>query len=55
VASVILDTRGSAGLKVNVKVFAMVVKGRFVAKLPGARVDELFCRLLRRRAGEGLP
>jgi TfoX N-terminal domain len=32
---------GSVGLKVNGKVFAMVVKGRFVAKLPKARVDEL--------------
>lgn len=32
---------GSVGLKVSGKVFAMVVKGRFVAKLPKARVDEL--------------
>lgn len=32
---------GSVGLKVNGKVFAMVVKGRFVAKLPKSRVDEL--------------
>ena len=32
---------GSAGLKVNGKVFAMVVRGRFVAKLPRLRVDEL--------------
>lgn len=32
---------GSAGLKVNGRVFAMLVKGRFVAKLPKARVDEL--------------
>jgi hypothetical protein len=32
---------GSVGLKVNGKVFAMVVKGRFVAKLPKPRVDEL--------------
>lgn len=32
---------GSVGLKVNGKVFAMVVKGRFVAKLPKHRVDEL--------------
>jgi hypothetical protein len=32
---------GSVGLKVNGKVFAMVVKGRFVAKLPKVRVDEL--------------
>lgn len=32
---------GSVGLKVRGKVFAMVVKGRFVAKLPRSRVDEL--------------
>jgi len=32
---------GSVGLKVNGKVFAMCVKGRLVAKLPKARVDEL--------------
>jgi len=32
---------GSIGLKVNGKVFAMVVKGRFVAKLPEARIDAL--------------
>lgn len=32
---------GSLGLKVDGKVFAMVVKGRFVAKLPKSRVDEL--------------
>ncbi|MDX2018972.1 MAG: TfoX/Sxy family protein [Deltaproteobacteria bacterium] len=32
---------GSAGLKVNGKVFAMVVKGRFVAKLPKPQVDAL--------------
>jgi hypothetical protein len=32
---------GSAGLKVKGKVFAMAVKGRLVAKLPKARVDEL--------------
>jgi TfoX/Sxy family transcriptional regulator of competence genes len=32
---------GSTGLKVNGKVFAMVVKGRFVAKLPKDRVDGL--------------
>jgi TfoX/Sxy family transcriptional regulator of competence genes len=32
---------GSVGLKVNGKVFAMVVKGRFVAKLPKPRVDEI--------------
>lgn len=32
---------GSVGLRVNRRVFAMLVKGRFVAKLPKARVDEL--------------
>lgn len=32
---------GSAGLKVNGKVFAMLVKGKFVAKLPRERVDQL--------------
>ncbi|MBI5287972.1 MAG: hypothetical protein HY873_03245 [Chloroflexi bacterium] len=32
---------GSVGLKVNGKVFAMLVKGRFVAKLPRVRADEL--------------
>jgi hypothetical protein len=31
----------SVGLKVNVKIFAMLVKGKFVAKLPRARVNEL--------------
>lgn len=31
----------SMGLKVNGKIFAMLVKGRFVTKLPRARVDEL--------------
>jgi TfoX/Sxy family transcriptional regulator of competence genes len=29
------------GLKVNGKIFAMVARGRLVAKLPRARVDEL--------------
>lgn len=38
---------GSVGLKVNGKVFAMLVKGAFVAKLPKERVDELVS------AGEG--
>ena len=32
---------GSVGLKVNGKVFAMVVKGKLVVKLPGQRVDAL--------------
>lgn len=32
---------GSVGLKVNGKVFAMLVKGKFVAKLPKDRVDRL--------------
>ncbi len=32
---------GSTGLKVNGKVFAMLTKGNFVAKLPKERVDEL--------------
>jgi TfoX/Sxy family transcriptional regulator of competence genes len=31
----------SFGLKVNGKIFAMMVEGKFVAKLPKARVDEL--------------
>jgi TfoX/Sxy family transcriptional regulator of competence genes len=31
----------SMGLKVNGKIFAMLVKGKFVTKLPQARVDEL--------------
>jgi TfoX/Sxy family transcriptional regulator of competence genes len=31
----------SMGLKVNGKIFAMLVKGRFVAKLPKERVDDL--------------
>ncbi len=31
----------SIGLKVNGKIFAMMVRGRFVAKLPKSRVDEL--------------
>ena len=32
---------GSTGLKVGGKVFAMIVKGWFVAKLPADRVQEL--------------
>ncbi len=32
---------GSVGLKVNGKIFAMLVKGKFVAKLPKEAVDEL--------------
>ena len=32
---------GSAGLRVNGKVFAMCVKGKFVAKLPQERVASL--------------
>lgn len=31
----------SVGLKVKGKIFVMMVKGNFVAKLPKARVDEL--------------
>jgi TfoX/Sxy family transcriptional regulator of competence genes len=31
----------SVGLKVNGKIFAMMVRGKFVAKLPKKRVDEL--------------
>jgi hypothetical protein len=31
----------SMGLKVDGKIFAMLVKGRFVTKLPRERVDEL--------------
>ena len=37
----------SMGLKVNGKIFAMMVKGKLVAKLPKDRVDELV------RAGKG--
>jgi len=37
----------SVGLKVNGKIFAMMVKGRFVAKLPRERVDDLV------RSGKG--
>lgn len=32
---------GSSGIKISGKVFAMVVKGKFVAKLPKERVDQL--------------
>jgi TfoX/Sxy family transcriptional regulator of competence genes len=32
---------GSTGLKANGKIFAMLVKGRLVVKLPRTRVDEL--------------
>ena len=32
---------GNVVLKVNDKIFAMLVKGKLVAKLPKARVDEL--------------
>jgi TfoX/Sxy family transcriptional regulator of competence genes len=32
---------GASGLRVHGKTFAMLVKGRLVVKLPGARVDEL--------------
>jgi len=32
---------GSVGLKVNGKVFAIFYKGKFVAKLPGKRVDAI--------------
>ncbi len=32
---------GSSGLKVNNKIFAMLVRGRLVVKLPKARVDAL--------------
>ena len=38
----------SMGLKVNGKIFAMHVKGKFVAKLPKERVDEL----VRQRKGD---
>ena len=38
----------SVGLKVKGKILAMLVRGRFVAKLPKARVDEL----VRSGAGE---
>lgn len=32
---------GSSGLKVRQKIFAMLVRGKLVVKLPKARVDEL--------------
>lgn len=32
---------GSSGLKIHDKIFAMLVRGRFVVKLPKARVDAL--------------
>jgi TfoX/Sxy family transcriptional regulator of competence genes len=38
---------GSSGLKVDGKLFAMLVRGRFVVKLPRGRVDALVA------AGEG--
>ena len=38
----------SVGLKVNGKIFAMLVRGKFVAKLPKDRVDEI----VKSRAGE---
>lgn len=38
----------SMGLKVNGKIFAMVVRGKLVVKLPKARVDELVAK----KAGE---
>jgi TfoX/Sxy family transcriptional regulator of competence genes len=38
----------SVGLKVNGKIFAMLVRGKFVAKLPRDRVDEI----VRSGAGE---
>jgi TfoX/Sxy family transcriptional regulator of competence genes len=42
-------TFGSAGLKVNGKIFAMLVRGEFVVKLPRRRVTELIA------AGQGRP
>ena len=40
---------GSSALKVNKKIFAMLVDGRLVVKLPRARVTELI------ETGHGLP
>ncbi len=40
---------GAAGLKINGKIFAMLVRGRLVVKLPKPRVDTLI------GSGEGEP
>jgi TfoX/Sxy family transcriptional regulator of competence genes len=40
---------GSTGLKVNGKVFAMLVKGKLVVKLPNKRVEALMA------SGDGAP
>lgn len=40
---------GSSGLKFNNNIFAMLVRGRLVVKLPRARVDELVA------SGDGEP
>jgi hypothetical protein len=42
-------TFGAAALKVNNKIFAMLVRGRFVVKLPRQRVDNLVA------SGDGEP
>jgi TfoX/Sxy family transcriptional regulator of competence genes len=48
---------GSTGLRVSGKVFAMVVKGKLVVKLPEARVDALVASRKGRRfdSGHGHP
>lgn len=44
---------GSSALKVNGKIFAMVMRGDLVVKLPKRRVDELVAGGMGRRFGPG--
>ena len=43
---------GAKSLKVEGKVFAMLVKGKFVAKLPAARIAELLAELVEEGGAE---